>query len=239
MFVIAVCGSMLTGCKEDTPVLSEPEVSSESTALKEEDEPETSEQAAGEADESADTAWEEVWPGEPMEINLNAKIEILGPFIPDGNMIYQASRYHGELRDQKYCYYLRGFFEKSNTPYSEMVFPAALEDVSDDIWEHGMVFWNSKLESQNGAFLDRNTLEIIVEKKETVELNGNTFFREEVLASSEYMGAPKSSRFVAYYYQTEDGQGVCVFGDSSESQDKFYEVKEVAEAIMSTYRIRE
>jgi len=74
--------------------------------------------------------------------------------------------------------------------------------------------------------------------REVVELNGKKFLREEVLGKSASMGIPKSSRFVAYYYLNEDGQGLCVFGDRSEDQtDVTYEnVKEVAEAIMSTFR---
>ena len=52
------------------------------------------------------------------------------------------------------------------------------------------------------------------------------------------MDVPKSSRFVAYYYLNEGGQGVCVFGDRSKEQtDANYEnIKEVAAAIMSTFR---
>ena len=86
--------------------------------------------------------------------------------------------------------------------------------------------------------LKRSTLEVEVNSKDVVELSGRNFLREEVIGKSASMGTPKSSRFVAYYYQNEGGHGVCAFGDRSKEQtDANYEnIKEVAEATMSTFR---
>lgn len=238
MIIVGVCGAIITGCKGDEVASIEQETSSVTT--NENTEVQTEETTvATTGTVTTDEDWVKLRPSQPMEINLQAKSDVIGSFIPDGNNIYKAARYNGELVDELYCYFIRDYFEKSSSLNSDFTFPAKLEEVPDDIWEHGMSFWKSDLGSQNSAFLDRSTLTIDIKSRELIELNGNKFLREEVHAESAYMGMEESSNFVAYYYQTEAGQGVCVFGDRSEAQDKIEEIKEVADAIMGTFRMNE
>jgi len=153
--------------------------------------------------------------------------------------MYKAMGYNGELvTENAYCYFFSRYFEKGSDVYTDMKFTGNLDDIAEDIWSNGMAFWESSLGQKSGSFLNSSTLEIEVKSRERETLNGNEFLREEVLGKSASMGVPKSSRFIAYYYLNEGGQGVCVFGDRSEDQtDAAYEnIKEVAEAIMSTFR---
>jgi len=192
-----------------------------------------------ESEGDVEERWTKLWPGESMEVNLNAKGELIGGFAKDGNDMYKAVKYSGEMVDENaYCYFFSYYFNKYKESNADLSFSENLEDVSEELWDKEMSAWESKLGKQNGPFLDRNTLEIEVKSRERVTLNGNEFLREEVLGKSASMDVPKSSRFVAYYYLNEGGQGVCVFGDRSKEQtDANYEnVKEVAEAIMSTFR---
>jgi len=68
-----------------------------------------------------------------------------------------------------------------------MKFAGNLDDVAEDIWSNGMVFWKGSLGQKSGPFLDRSTLEIEVNSREVVELNGKKFLREEVLGKSASM----------------------------------------------------
>jgi len=188
---------------------------------------------------TANEEWQKLWPGKSMEVNLEAKHGLIDSFSKDGNDMYKAMGYNGELvTENAYCYFFSMYFDKEEELFADLSFPDDLEKVSEELWEIEMSFWKSNLEKLNGPLLDRSTLEIEVQSKELVELSGKKFLREEVIGKSASMGTPKSSRFVAYYYQNEGGQGVCVFGDRSKDQtDANYEnIKEVAEAIMSTFR---
>jgi len=188
---------------------------------------------------TANEEWQKLCPGKSMEVNLEAKHGLIDSFSKDGNDMYKAMGYNGELvTENAYCYFFSMYFDKEEELFADLSFPDDLEKVSEELWEIEMSFWKSNLEKLNGPLLDRSTLEIEVQSKELVELSGKKFLREEVIGKSASMGTPKSSRFVAYYYQNEGGQGVCVFGDRSKDQtDANYEnIKEVAEAIMSTFR---
>jgi len=240
--IIGVSAMAMVGCKGKESVV----VTSEMTEVEKDAEVKESEQEQepNSVSENSDTIkedWRRLWPGESMEVNVEAKHGFIDSFSKGGSDVYLAMGYNGELvTENAYCYFFSLYFGKNKDLFAELNFPQNLEEVSDDLWETeiGMIFWESSLSKQSGPFLDVNTLEVEVQSKEKVVLNGKEFLREEVLGKSASMGVPKSSRFVAYYYLNEGGQGVCVFGDRSEDQtDVTYEnVKEVAEAIMSTFR---
>jgi len=240
--VIGISAMTIMGCKGNEQAVTTgrtAEIANDS-----ETEESTKEQGTSATNENENTVdekerWTKLRNGESMEVNLNAKAELISGFSPNGNDIYKAMRYNGEsVTENAYCYFFGKYFEKGSDVYTDMKFTGNLDDVAEDVWSNGMVFWKNSLGQQAGPFLDRSTLEIEVQSKEIVELNGKKFLREEVLGKSASMDVPKSSRFVAYYYLNEGGQGVCVFGDRSKEQtDANYEnIKEVAEAIMSTFR---
>jgi len=242
--VIGISAMALVGCREKEPVA----VTGESTEVKtgvevkeSESEKEQEPKREGKNIDAIKEDWRKLWPGESMEVNVEAKHGFIDSFSKGGSDVYLAMGYNGELvTENAYCYFFSLYFGKNKDLFAELNFPQNLEEVSDDLWETeiGMIFWESSLSKQSGPFLDVNTLELEVQSKEKVVLNGKEFLREEVLGKSASMGVPKSSRFVAYYYLNEGGQGVCVFGDRSDDQtDVTYEnVKEVAAAIMSTFR---
>jgi len=239
VIIIGISAMAIVGCKgKESVVATDMAIETAKDTMVES----TTENNASRANESKSTVeerWTKLRHGESMEVNLNAKAELISGFSPNGNDIYKAMRYNGEsVTENAYCYFFGKYFEKGSDVYTDMKFTGNLDDVAEDIWSNGMVFWESKLGQQSGPFLDSSTLEIEVKSRERVTLNGNEFLREEVLGRSASMGVPKSSRFVVYYYLNEGGQGVCVFGDRSKEQtDANYEnVKEVAEAIMSTFR---
>jgi len=241
--VIGISAMTIMGCKGNEQTVPTTGRTAE-IANDSETEESTKEQGTSATNENENTVdekerWTKLRNGESMEVNLNAKAELISGFSPNGNDIYKAMRYNGEsVTENAYCYFFGKYFEKGSDVYTDMKFTGNLDDVAEDVWSNGMVFWKSSLGQQAGPFLDRSTLEIEVQSKEMVELNGKKFLREEVLGKSASMDVPKSSRFVAYYYLNEGGQGVCVFGDRSKEQtDANYEnIKEVAEAIMSTFR---
>jgi len=238
--IIGISAMAIVGCKGKESVV----VTGETTEVEKDAEVKESEQEQEpkSVSENSDTLkedWRRLWPGESMEVNVEAKHGFIDSFSKGGNDVYLAMGYNGELvTENAYCYFFGSYFKKDSELNVEMSFSENLDEVSEDIWSKGMNFWKFALGQQAGPFLDRSTLEIEVQSKEMVELNGKKFLREEVLGKSASMGVPKSSRFVAYYYLNEGGQGVCVFGDRSKEQtDANYEnVKEVAEAIMSTFR---
>jgi len=241
--VIGISAMVLVGCKGNEQIVPTTgrtaEIENDSEIEESAKEQGTSAINENKSTEEEKERWIKLRHGESMEVNLNAKAELISGFSPNGNDIYKAMRYNGEsVTENAYCYFFGKYFEKGSDIYADMKFTENLDDVAEDIWSNGMVFWESKLGQQSGPFLDSSTLEIEVKSRERVTLNGNEFLREEVLGRSASMGVPKSSRFVAYYYLNEGGQGVCVFGDRSKEQtDANYEnVKEVAEAIMSTFR---
>jgi len=240
VIIIGISAMAIVGCKgKESVVATDMEIETIKDTVVES----TTESSASGVNESkgeVEERWTKLWSGKSMEVDLNAKGELIGGFAKDGNNMYKAVRYNEELVNENvYCYFFSKYFENgSEDIYADMKFTGNLDDVAEDIWSNGMVFWESKLGQQNGPFLDSSTLEIEVKSREKVTLNGNEFLREEVLGKSASMGTPKSSRFVVYYYQNEGGQGFCVFGDRSKDQtDANYEnIKEVAEAIMSTFR---
>ena len=238
--IIGISTMVVVGCKEKEPMAvigeaKEVEKSAEVEESKQEQEPKS-------VSENSDTLkedWRRLWPGESMEVNVEAKHGFIDSFSKGGNDVYLAMGYNGELvTENAYCYFFSFYFDKKEELFADLSFPDDLEMVSEELWEKEMSFWKSNLGQQSGPFLNSNTLEIEVNSREIVELNGKKLLREEVLGKSTFMDVPKSSRFVAYYYLNEGGQGVCVFGDRSDDQtDAIYEnVKEVAEAIMSTFR---
>ena len=237
--IIGISAMAIVGCKGKESVVA-PDMGIETTK----DtvvESTTASSASGinESKDEVEERWTKLWPGKNMEVNLNAKVELIGGFAKDGNDMYKAVRYSGDLVDENaYCYFFSKYFKKDSETFANMRFPESLEGVSEDLWEHGMTFWKGGLGQLNGPFLDSSTLTIEVQSKDIIELSGKKFLREEVIGKSASMGTPKSSRFVVYYYQNEGGQGFCVFGDRSKDQtDANYEnIKEVAEAIMSTFR---
>jgi len=242
--VIGISAMALVGCREKEPVA----VTGESTEVKtgvevkeSESEKEQEPKREGKNIDAIKEDWRKLWPGESMEVNVEAKHGFIDSFSKGGSDVYLAMGYNGELvTENAYCYFFSLYFGKNEEWFTELSFPENLEEVSDELWEteNGLIFWKGSLGEQAGPFLDRSTLEIEVQSKKIVELNGKEYLREEVLGKSASMGTPKSSRFVAYYYQNEGGQGVCVFGDRSKEQtDANYEnIKEVAEATMSTFR---
>jgi len=237
--IIGISAMVIVGCKGKEPVVTTDmgiEIIKDTVV-----ESTTASSASGinESKGEVEERWTKLWPGKSMEVNLNAKGELIGGFVKDGNDMYKAVRYDDDLVDENaYCYFFSDYFGKNKEMYAGLSFPDDLEEVSEDLWDKEMRSWKSNLGQLNGPLLDRNTLEIERLSKEVVELNGKKFLREEVIGKSASMGTPKSSRFVAYYYQNEGGQGVCVFGDRSKEQtDANYEnIKEVAEVIMSTFR---
>jgi len=239
--VIGISAMTIVGCKgneQTVPVTDKTAEIGNNIEVEES----TNEQGTSETNENKSTVegrWTKLWPGESMEVNLNAKAELISGFSANGNDIYKAMRYNGEsVTENAYCYFFSLYFDKKEELFADLSFPDDLEMVSEELWEKEMSFWKSNLGQQSGPFLNSNTLEIEVNSREIVELNGKKLLREEVLGKSIFMDVPKSSRFIAYYYLNEGGQGVCVFGDRSDDQrDATYEnVKEVAEAIMSTFR---
>lgn len=172
-------------------------------------------------------------------INLEAKGEVIGGFVIDGNDMFRAASYNGVAGSSQglYCYFFNFFFDKGVTAYEGMGFPEELNDVADDIRENHFSIWSNYLEMPNASFLGANNLSLEVEKKEIVRFNGKDFLREEIFARGERTsGTETTTRFVCYYYQAENGQGFCVFGDRSEEQDQFENIKTVADAIMATYQ---
>ena len=240
--VIGISVMALVGCrgKESVAITGEsPEVKTGVEVKESESEKEQEPKREGENIDAIKEDWRKLWPGESMEVNVEAKHGFIDSFSKGGNDVYLAMGYDGELvTENAYCYFFSKHFKKGSEIFADMKFAGNLDDVAEDIWSNGMVFWKGTLGQQAGPFLDRSTLEIEVNSRKVVELNGKKFLQEEVLGKSASMGIPKSSRFVAYYYLNEGGQGVCVFGDRSKEQtDANYEnVKEVAEAIMSTFR---
>ena len=238
--IIGISAMTIVGCKGKESVV----VTSEMTEVEKDAEVKESEQeqepnSVSESSGTINEEWTKLWPGERMEVNLEAMHGFIDSFNKNGNDMYKAMGYNGELvTENAYCYFFSKYFEKGSEIFADMKFAGNLDDVAEDIWSNGMVFWKGSLGQQSGPFLDRSTLEIEVNSREVVELNGKKFLREEVLGKSASMDVPKYSRFIAYYYMNEGGQGVCVFGDRSDDQtDATYaNVKEVAEAIMSTFR---
>ena len=238
--IIGISAMAIVGCKGKESVV----VTGETTEVEKDAEAKESEQEQEpkSVSENSDTLkedWRRLWPGESMEVNVEAKHGFIDSFSKGGNDVYLAMGYNGELvTENAYCYFFSLYFDKKEELFADLSFPDDLEMVSEELWEKEMSFWKSNLGQQSGPFLNSNTLEIEVNSREIVELNGKKLLREEVLGKSTFMDVPKSSRFVAYYYLNEGGQGVCVFGDRSDDQtDATYEnVKEVAEAIMSTFR---
>jgi len=238
--IIGISAMAIVGCKGKESVV----VTGETTEVEKDAEVKESEQEQEpkSVSENSDTLkedWRRLWPGESMEVNVEAKHGFIDSFSKGGNDVYLAMGYNGELvTENAYCYFFSMYFDKKEELFADLSFPDDLEMVSEELWEKEMSFWKSNLGQQSGPFLNSNTLEIEVNSREIVELNGKKLLREEVLGKSTFMDVPKSSRFVAYYYLNEGGQGVCVFGDRSDDQrDATYEnVKEVAEAIMSTFR---
>ena len=238
--IIGISAMAIVGCKGKESVV----VTGETTEVEKDAEVKESEQEQEpkSVSENSDTLkedWRRLWPGESMEVNVEAKHGFIDSFSKGGNDVYLAMGYNGELvTENAYCYFFSFYFDKKEELFADLSFPDDLEMVSEELWEKEMSFWKSNLGQQSGPFLNSNTLEIEVNSREIVELNGKKLLREEVLGKSTFMDVPKSSRFVAYYYLNEGGQGVCVFGDRSDDQtDATYEnVKEVAEAIMSTFR---
>jgi len=238
--MLGICTMAVVGCSEKEQVVTtdktiEGAKDKETKTNAEAQKPDN----VSESKEGMEDRWTVLWPGKSMEINLNAKSELIGGFARDGHDMYKAMRYSGEsVTEDAYCYFFCKYFAKDMDIFADMSYPEDLEDVAEEIWEKGMSSWKGGLGEQNGAFLDRSTLTIDIQSKELVELDGRKFFREEVIGKSASMGVPKSSRFVVYYFRNEGGQGFCVFGDRSEDQtDANYEnIKEVAEAIMSTFR---
>ena len=240
--VIGISAMAIVGCKGKEPVTVTGEPTEVETGEEVKENEKEQEQEPKNVSESSDVVkedWRRLRQGESMEVNVEAKHGFIDSFSKGGNDVYMAMGYDGELvTENAYCYFFSKYFEKGSDVYVDMKFTGNIDDVAEDVWSNGMVFWESKLGQQAGPFLDSSTLEIEVKSRERATLNGNEFLREEVLGKSAFMGDPKSSRFVAYYFINEGGQGVCVFGDRSKEQtDATYEnVKEVAEAIMCTFR---
>ena len=237
--IIGISAMVMVGCKgkESVTVTDTVLGTTKDTMVESTTKDNTS--GANESKSIVEERWTKLRAGKSMEVNLNEKDALIGGFVKDGNDMYLAVRYNGEsVTENAYCYFFSRYFEKGSDVYTDMKFTGNLDDVAEDIWSNGMAFWESSLGQQSGPFLNSSTLEIEVNSREIVELNGKKLLREEVLGKSTFMDVPKSSRFMAYYYLNEGGQGVCVFGDRSEEQtDATYEnVKEVAEAIMSTFR---
>jgi len=238
--IIGISAMVIVGCKGKEPVAvtgepTEVEMGEEVKESEQEQEPNSVSESGGTINEE----WTKLWPGESMEVNLEAKHGFIDSFNKNGNDMYKAMGYNGELvTENAYCYFFSLYFDKKEELFADLSFPDDLEMVSEELWEKEMSFWKSNLGQQSGPFLNSNTLEIEVNSKEIVELNGKKLLREEVLGKSTFMDVPKSSRFIAYYYLNEGGQGVCVFGDRSDEQTyaTYENVKEVAETIMSTFR---
>lgn len=191
-----------------------------------------------------DEEWIELWPEENMEVNFGARRGLIDSIAKPEDNLFLATEYDykkGELITEKvYCFFFSLYFNKNQQGNDHLSFPENLEDVSAELWDKEMSAWKINLGALNGPSLDRGSLEIEILSKEVVKLSGKKFLREEIIGKAAFMGTgePQSSRFIAYYYQNEGGQGVCVFGDRSEEQtDANYEnIQEAAAAIMSTFR---
>jgi len=240
--MLGICTMAVVGCSEKEQVVTTNktiEGAKDTEAKKNAEEQKSDHDNVSESKDGLEERWTRLWPGKSMEVNLNAKVELIGGFAKDGHDMYKAVRYNGELvNENAYCYFFCKYFAKDMDMFADMSYPEDLEEVAEEIWDKGMSSWKGGLGEQNSAFLDRSTLVIDIQSKELVELDGRKFFQEEVIGKSASMGVPKSSRFVVYYFQNEGGQAFCVFGDRSVDQtDANYEnIKEVAEAIMSTFR---
>lgn len=172
-------------------------------------------------------------------INLEARTDFIGGFMIDGNSIFKAASYNGSAGSSEglYCYFFEFFFDKTSLISQDLLYPEELSEVANDIRENNFDIWETYLRQPNASFLARENLSLRVDEKDIVVFNGKEFLREEIFARSERMsGRETTTRFVAYYYQAENGEGFCVFGDCSENQDQFENVKIVADAIMATYR---
>jgi|GEM_PF-3675820 len=215
-------------------------VSNGTTTVSEKETSQTAGEKETEVDDMYKETWKQIWPGSGREIELRAATGIISGFVADGNQTHVAVNYAEDIDiGEQYCYYFAHFLEKDEPLNKNSQFPENIEDVPDDIWENEQSLWEFHLKSPNGGTLPFfGDFERTVLKREVIEINGKEFLREEMVVKGIDGSREKETHLVTYYYQTEDGHGMCVFGDRSEEQQMFEVVKEVADIIMGTYRER-
>ena len=191
--VVGISAMAIMGCKGSRQeVVTTDKTAEISNDTKMEESSKDKETSGGSESKSASNEeWVKLRAGESMEVNLEAKHGFIDSFSKNGNDMYKAMAYNGELvTENAYCYFFSRYFEKGSDVYSDMKFTGNLDDVAEDIWSNGMAFWESSLGQKSGSFLNSSTLEIEVKSRERVTLNGNEFLREEVLGKSASMGVP-------------------------------------------------
>jgi len=242
--VTAVGMSMFiaTGCSGNgsNEVTTNAAVSNGNTTVSEKETSQTAGEKETESDDMYKETWKQIWPGSGREVELRAATGIISGFVADGNKTHVAVNYAEDIDiGEQYCYYFYHFLKKGEPIYEKSQFPENIEDVPDDIWENEWSIWGMHLKSSNGGQLPRSgefTREVL--KTDIIEINEKKFLREEMVVKSVDNLRERETHLVTYYYQTEDGHGMCVFGDRSEEQQMFEVVKEVADIIMGTYRER-
>lgn len=165
--MIGIFAMTATGCKGKEQVLSTEKLTEvvESTDVKSNTENLQSSDV-NESENMTGEEWTKLWPGEPMDVNLEAKHGLIDSFNKDGHDMYKAMGYDGKLvTENAYCYFFSKYLAKNFDVFADMKFPVNLEEVSGDIWDNGMTSWIGGLGEMNGAFLDRSTLTIEVQSK--------------------------------------------------------------------------
>jgi len=143
--IIGISAMAIVGCKGKESVVA-PDMGIEitkDTVV----ESTTASSASGinESKDEVEERWTKLWPGKSMEVNLNAKGELIGGFVKDGIDMYKAVRYDGDLVDENaYCYFFSMYFDKEEELFADLSFPDDLEKVSEELWETEMRFWKSK-----------------------------------------------------------------------------------------------
>lgn len=185
--------------------------------------------------------WEYIgfWKG-TAGVNMDALWEVAGEFVRFD--IYQASHMTKEYTGTGTFMWLDFYFaENATRKDGEPPFPENIEDVPEDWHANELPYYMNVLSSSNGMDLYlTEDLTFTVESCEKVTINGRDFMREvafvEARDDSGLMDEIRSGKYIAYYYQEEDGTGVVIAGDKSDNQDMFHRVEETLDAIMQSYR---
>ena len=168
--VVGISAMAIMGCKGSRQeVVTTDKTAEISNDTKMEESSKDKETSGGSESKSASNEeWVKLRAGESMEVNLEAKHGFIDSFSKNGNDMYKAMGYNGELvTENAYCYFFSRYFEKGSDVYSDMKFTGNLDDVAEDIWSNGMAFWESSLGQKSGSFLNSSTLEIEVKSRES------------------------------------------------------------------------
>jgi len=132
VIIIGISAMAIVGCKGKESVVATADMGIET--IKDTLVESTTASSASDINESkgeVEERWTKLWPGKSMEVNLNAKGKLIGGFAKDGNDMYKAVRYDGDLVDENaYCYFFSMYFDKDEELFTDLSFPDDLEKVS-------------------------------------------------------------------------------------------------------------